>query len=72
MQAHGGSTRNKKLKEVEKKLKNAADTFSKWDDKTEKLKAVGKAGQMEDNVKEYRDFFSNGEGKSNLQKSHFP
>lgn len=56
------------LKEVEKKLKNAADTFSKWDDKTEKLKAVGKAGQMEDNVKEYRDFFSNGEGKSNLQK----
>ncbi len=59
---------SRQLKEVEKKLKNAADTFSKWDDKTEKLKAVGKAGQMEDNVKEYRDFFSNGEGKSNLQK----
>lgn len=59
---------SRQLKEVEKKLKNAADTFSKWDDKTEKLKAVGKAGQMENNVKGYRDFFSNGEGKSNLQK----
>lgn len=59
---------NRQLREVEKKLKNAADKFSEWDDKTEKLKAVGKAGQMEENVKEYRDFFSNGEGKSNLQQ----
>lgn len=59
---------NRQLKEVEKKLKNAADKFSKWDDKTEKLKSVGKAGDMEENVKYYREFFSNGEGKSNLQQ----
>lgn len=59
----------RQLKEVKKKLEKAADQFSKWDHATSELASVNKAGEMENNVNDYREFFSDGgEGGSNLQK----
>lgn len=56
-----------KLKDVKSKLEKAAETFSVWDDKTDELKAVGKSGNMDEEVEEYRNFFS-GDGKDNLEE----
>lgn len=62
------------LDDVKKKLETARKAFGVWDEKTENLKdkegKESKAGNMAEEVKEYRKFFEGemGEGMSNLDK----
>lgn len=56
-----------KLEDIKKRLEDAEKKFNLWDEKANKLKAVGKAGDMEAQVEEYRRFFSSGNGHSDLE-----
>ena len=60
-------TAYEKLNEVKKKLKEAEKRFYDWDDATKELKAVGKEGNMGEEVEKYREFFSTGSGSSDLK-----
>lgn len=62
------STSNTKLNEVKKKLTKAEKSFHKWDDATKELEAVGKASDMRNEVDEYGKFFSDGNGKADLEQ----
>lgn len=57
-----------RLKDVKKKLENAKKKFQVWDESNQALKSVGKSGDMDSQVEEYRSFFSSGDGASDLQK----
>lgn len=58
----------KKLEQVKKKLKEAMKKFEVWDEKTDELEAIGKAGDMKAETDSYREFFSSGTGGSDLQQ----
>lgn len=55
----------KRLGEVEKKLKKAAEKFDMWKTRTSEL---ADPGEMKKEVEEYEKFFSEGDGRSNLEK----
>lgn len=58
-----------KLEKVQEKLNEAKDKFSVWDGKYEELSSAGKAGDMDEQVEYYREFFfsTDGEGKSDME-----
>lgn len=58
-----------RLDVVKQKLKKAKESFDKWDGKNERLKAAGKNTEsMDQEVEKYREFFSNGDGKADLEQ----
>lgn len=58
-----------RLDVVKQKLKKAKESFDKWDSKNGELKAVGKNTEsMDQEVEKYREFFSNGDGKADLEQ----
>lgn len=60
-------TAKKKLKDVKKKLEDAEDKFYVWDNANSKLETAGISGDMGGEVETYREFFSSGDGHSDLQ-----
>lgn len=58
-----------KLEEVQKKLNDAKDKFTVWDEKNKALDTAGKSGDMGEQVEYYREFFfsTGGEGKSDIE-----
>lgn len=58
-----------RLNEVKKRLKKAKESFDHWDSKNNELKAVGKNTESKDEeIRGYREFFSNGDGKADLEQ----
>lgn len=57
-----------KLKKVKERLDTASKKFSNWDEKNAALKAVGKSGDMDNQVEYYRSFFFNGNGSSDMRQ----
>lgn len=56
-----------KLEDLKEKLKKAESEFFKWSEKNDALKALGKdTGSMDSEVDEYREFFSDGDGKKDV------
>lgn len=59
-----------RLETVLEKLNEAEKKFNAWDEKNEELKAVGKAGDMGEQVEAYRIFFFADEGAGNSDKEN--
>lgn len=57
-----------KLKKVKEKLTKAGKSFTKWDNAAQELEKTGKASGMGEQVEEYRKFFSDGNGKTDLEQ----
>lgn len=57
-----------KLSTLKEKLEAAAGKLSKWSDKVDALNSAGgEAGSMNDEVKEYKELLSGGDGKKSLE-----
>lgn len=56
-----------RLETVEKKLEEAEEKFNSWSEKYSELEGVGKAGDMGSEIDGYRDFFSTGEGSTDVR-----
>ena len=65
---NAAKTANDKLKKVKERLDTASEKFSNWDEKNAALKAVGKSGDMDNQVEFYRSFFFNGDGASDMRQ----
>ena len=56
-----------KLGDVKDALTDAEDKFNTWDEKYKALENAGKSGDMGEEVEEYRRFFDNGDGSSDIR-----
>lgn len=57
-----------RLDDVRDALNNAEDKFDAWNGKYNELRAVGKEGGMQKDIDEYKNFFTSGNGKSDMQE----
>lgn len=57
-----------RLDDVREALNNAEDKFDAWNGKYNELRAVGKEGGMQKDIDEYKNFFTSGNGKSDMQE----
>lgn len=56
------------LEKVKDALNTAEEKFDIWNEKYNELKEVGKEGEMQSEIDEYKNFFTSGDGKADMQK----
>lgn len=56
------------LEKVRDALENAEEEFNDWNGKYNELQEVGKEGGMQTQIDEYKNFFTSGDGESDMQE----